>query len=313
MAALISQHKPIVSIGMPVHNGERFIREAIDSLLEQTFTVFELIISDNASTDSTESICQRYSKQDQRIQYIRQQEDIGALRNFQFVLSKASGEYFMWAACDDKWDRNWIKLLHMRLKGLKNFAAFGKVMQIDEDSRPLAHPANHNSFDFTGSCMKRRISFFIEFEGKGKANLFYSLFRRETLSGFDLTRYDIDHIMLFELLRKIEFISVRDVLMYKRIHSAGMGTVEPIVFGRKLLDVVTLKFLWRDFSISNSYVNHSRGTERIFLSLLIPVRIFNSFFFYTCRELNKLSRHAAKLYILLPAVSGVQAGLKLLN
>lgn len=92
---------PTVSIGMPVYNGETFIKEALDSLLSQTFADFELIISDNGSTDKTETICREYALQDQRIRYIRQPENRGAIANFQCVLDEAAGEYFMWAAYDD--------------------------------------------------------------------------------------------------------------------------------------------------------------------------------------------------------------------
>lgn len=99
---------PKVSIGMPVYNGENFIKEALDSLLAQTFTDFELIISDNASTDETEAICQDYAAKDMRIRYIRQTENRGAIANFKFVLDEAVGEYFMWAAADDIWSHEFI-------------------------------------------------------------------------------------------------------------------------------------------------------------------------------------------------------------
>lgn len=92
---------PAVSIGMPVFNGERSLRAALDSLLEQSFTDFEVIISDNASTDQTESICRDYAARDNRIRYVRQPTNIGVAANFKFVLDEAQGEYFMWAACDD--------------------------------------------------------------------------------------------------------------------------------------------------------------------------------------------------------------------
>ena len=92
---------PRVSIGMPVFNGDKFIREALDSLLAQTFTDFELIISDNASTDRTEAICREYAERDKRIRYVRQAENLGPAANFRFVLDEAVGEYFMWAAADD--------------------------------------------------------------------------------------------------------------------------------------------------------------------------------------------------------------------
>jgi glycosyltransferase involved in cell wall biosynthesis len=92
---------PHVSIGLPVYNGEPFIREALDSLLMQTFTDFEVIISDNASSDRTEAICREYATRDKRIRYLRQAKNLGASTNFQFVLEEAVGEYFMWAAADD--------------------------------------------------------------------------------------------------------------------------------------------------------------------------------------------------------------------
>jgi glycosyltransferase involved in cell wall biosynthesis len=92
---------PTVSIGMPVYNGEKTLIVALDSILSQTFSDFELIISDNASTDTTEDICRRYAINDSRIRYVRQKENLGAARNFNYVLNEARAEYFMWAASDD--------------------------------------------------------------------------------------------------------------------------------------------------------------------------------------------------------------------
>jgi len=97
----MSIQSPKVSIGLPVYNGENFVREAIDSILAQTFHDFELIISDNASTDSTEAICRAYANQDKRVRYYRNKENIGASKNFSRVFKFASGEYFKWAAHDD--------------------------------------------------------------------------------------------------------------------------------------------------------------------------------------------------------------------
>jgi glycosyltransferase involved in cell wall biosynthesis len=92
---------PIVSIGMPVYNAENFVRDAIESLLNQTFEDFELIISDNASTDETENICQEYLKKDKRVRYHRNQKNIGAGENFNVAFNLSSGDYFKWAAHDD--------------------------------------------------------------------------------------------------------------------------------------------------------------------------------------------------------------------
>ncbi|MPY97772.1 MAG: glycosyltransferase [Actinophytocola sp.] len=96
---------PRLSIGLPVYNGENFLAEALDALLGQTFSDFELIISDNASTDGTEAICRRYAAMDTRIRYIRQPRNIGARPNHNFLVEHARGELFKWASHDDLYGR----------------------------------------------------------------------------------------------------------------------------------------------------------------------------------------------------------------
>jgi glycosyltransferase involved in cell wall biosynthesis len=98
---VLSEPAPRVSIGLPVYNGAAFLADAIDSLLTQTFSNFELVISDNASTDATESICRDRAARDPRVRYFRNAENLGATRNFNRVAKLARGEYFKWAAHDD--------------------------------------------------------------------------------------------------------------------------------------------------------------------------------------------------------------------
>ena len=100
--------KPLVSIGMPVYNGERFLSQVLDSLLAQDYANFELIISDNASTDGTQEICQEYAARDNRIRYCRNKVNMGAAWNFNRVFKLSSGEYFMWASCHDLWERHFV-------------------------------------------------------------------------------------------------------------------------------------------------------------------------------------------------------------
>lgn len=93
--------KPRISIGMPVYNGERFLSEALNAILAQTYEDFEVIISDNASTDSTQEICKAYAARDRRIKYYRNERNIGGHKNFNRVFQLATGEYFRWATHDD--------------------------------------------------------------------------------------------------------------------------------------------------------------------------------------------------------------------
>jgi glycosyltransferase involved in cell wall biosynthesis len=90
-----------VSIGMPVFNGEKYLRDSIESIIDQTYQNFELIISDNASTDRTQEICLEYSRKDNRISYYRNDKNLGGPKNYNRVFELSSAEYFKWAAYDD--------------------------------------------------------------------------------------------------------------------------------------------------------------------------------------------------------------------
>jgi glycosyltransferase involved in cell wall biosynthesis len=92
---------PLVSVGLPVYNGERYLEQAIDCVLGQTYPNLELIISDNASTDSTAAIAERYAATDERVTYHRAEVNGGVAWNFNRVVELATGPFFKWMACDD--------------------------------------------------------------------------------------------------------------------------------------------------------------------------------------------------------------------
>lgn len=100
---------PRLSIGLPVYNGENYLAESLEALLGQSYEDFELIISDNTSTDGTASICRRYEKQDSRIRYVAQPRNIGCAPNHNYVVQQARGELFKWASHDDLWARDFLK------------------------------------------------------------------------------------------------------------------------------------------------------------------------------------------------------------
>ena len=123
---------PRLSIGFPVYNGEQYIRQALDSILAQTYCDFEIVISDNASVDSTASICQEYAVKDSRIRYFRQEHNVGAAANFNFVFSQARGELFKWAAHDDVLHPEFLEECIAALDALPDvILAYTKVNRID--------------------------------------------------------------------------------------------------------------------------------------------------------------------------------------
>jgi len=128
--------RPLVTIALPVFNGEDFLAQAVECLLKQDYDHFELIILDNCSTDATERMCSSFCEQDRRVRYYRHPRNLGALPNFNSAIRFAQGEFFMFAAHDDFWEPNFLKelvplLLHDETLGL----AFSGLDFVDENGR----------------------------------------------------------------------------------------------------------------------------------------------------------------------------------
>ncbi len=102
-----------VTVGVPVRNAEASLERALASLLGQTHRNLEIVVSDNASTDRTMAIVERFAAQDSRVRFVKQSGNLGVMRNFETVLELAESDYFMWAAADDEWDPTFVsRLLH---------------------------------------------------------------------------------------------------------------------------------------------------------------------------------------------------------
>ena len=147
----MANRKPLVSIGMPIYNGADFLRCALESLLAQDYDNFELIISDNYSTDSTQEICLDYLARDNRIRYQRNNTNIGAINNFNSVFELSRGEYFMWAAHDDVREPNYISACLETLEMNPNVILCcsntileenGKCRELKEDFSTVGIPPN---------------------------------------------------------------------------------------------------------------------------------------------------------------------------
>ena len=176
------QNQTLVSIGMPVYNGENTLRKAISSLLEQTYKNIELIISDNASSDGTEAICREYAAKDKRVRYFRQLINLGGEPNFKFVFDEAHGEYFMWAAGDDLFSTNFIEINQKFLSENHDYVASTSPTGFAD--KPIAQ---QQLVDFTldgNNVFDRYIKFF-DYCGVSHG-IFYSLIRADVLRGCEI-------------------------------------------------------------------------------------------------------------------------------
>lgn len=210
--------RPLVSIGLPVCNGALTLGRALDSLLAQTYSNLELIISDNSSTDDTSGICHAYAKRDNRVRYIRQSENIGVERNFLFVAQKAQGEYFMWAADDDQWDKEFAATL---VRGLEAHPECGVAMSSFERRYPDGALKDKiiltDDLDLTRQGYRR--IFKIMMWGVPIHMYIYGLFRREFLQR--LLRRSIppginaERTLLCEAALATHFYSTPIILFFK--------------------------------------------------------------------------------------------------
>ncbi|OHB34086.1 MAG: hypothetical protein A2Y09_05285 [Planctomycetes bacterium GWA2_39_15] len=262
---------------MPVYNGEKYIREAVDSLLAQTFTDLELIISDNASTDGTEAICREYAARDTRIRYIRQRENRGVVANFQFVLAKAIGEYFMWAAADDVWDIIYIETL-LSISSAYQCVAYCSLQAIDANGKKIMHPANNQKFEFTGSRFARRLKYYIQPNFMGKSGSIYGIFPVCRLRKIDFQTIEHDDgedICIYVLLEHTEIRHVGSGFFYKRLHNdchGGFAMQEmgnPDIFERLL-------FFARRILLDSKlfrYIRRSSAIESVFLLAAYPITV----------------------------------------
>lgn len=132
---------PLISVGIPAYNREAILEKCLNSILKQTYKNIEIIVSDNHSTDNTFKICQKISSRDRRVVCFRQKRNIGMGKNFNFVLKKSKGKYFMWVGSDDLLKKNSVELLFKALSSnKKNSLAMGNYENFKfRDKKKISH------------------------------------------------------------------------------------------------------------------------------------------------------------------------------
>jgi glycosyltransferase involved in cell wall biosynthesis len=210
---------PRVSIGIPVFNGERFLEETIDSILAQTFDDFELIISDNHSSDLTEEICRRYAEKDERVRYVRNRENLGAAYNYNQVFHLSSGEYFKWAAHDDVLLPHFIERCVEALdRDPSVVVSYAKWRPIDEAGDPIEK--RYPVWRITSADPVRRFRSTLLLDGRTQLPIF-GLFRSDVLRRTALHRATPsgDCLLMAEVSLYGPFAEVPDELFLHRWHS----------------------------------------------------------------------------------------------
>ena len=217
---------PRVSIGLPVFNGERYLAGALNCLLQQDYEDFELIISDNASTDATESICREYAAKDPRIRYYRNATNIGASPNYNRVFRLARGEFFKWASHDDECHSS---LVRRCLEVFEQAAASAVLVYsmaeiIDEVGRVMFQSPDRISSS-SARPFKRLATVLLS---SYWAHPLWGLIRSDALRRTRLMGcIETDHVVLSELALLGELIEIPEVLHRVRQHPGNAIPTHP--------------------------------------------------------------------------------------
>lgn len=208
---------PKVSVAIPAYNCAAYIAQSIESLLGQTYGDFELVISDNASTDATEDICRSYAAKDSRVRYVRRTENIGGPGNFRYVFSLCSGQYHKWSTADDYWHPSFLEEAMAVLERHDDVVlCYPRTRLIDAAGQTLSdYDDKLHLMDETPRVRFRRL-----YELIGLCNAHLGLLRRDAMLKTKLIAAhkasDVDFLGEMALLGK--FYLLPDIRFYRRFH-----------------------------------------------------------------------------------------------
>ena len=218
--AMTSGTPPRVSIGLPVFNGERYLAQAIGSILGQDLRDLELIISDNASTDRTPEICTAFARRDARVRYHRNPRNLGAGPNYDRCFHLARGEYFKWAAHDDRLAPDYLSRTVAALDAAPEavLCTTGVAEIGPEDEVRRVYRNVLPGIDSPRPA--RRLAALIH--TRHECEDFFGLFRRAALLGSSLhgTHSGSDRVLLAEMALRGRWTGVAEPLFLHREHEA---------------------------------------------------------------------------------------------
>jgi len=205
---------PRLSIGLPVFNGERYLEESVTAILSQSFADFELIISDNASTDRTQQICLSFAAKDPRVRYCRNDRNIGGGNNFNRTFLLSRGEYFQWSTYDDICDHEYMaRCIEVLDEHPEVVLCFSLVTEIDTDGHPIGIESRHEARSTEPSERFRSLTSL-----EHSCQAIYGVVRADVLRKtlLWLNHTDSDRTLLAELSLHGQFYQIPEPLFFRR-------------------------------------------------------------------------------------------------
>lgn len=285
----------LVTIGIPVFNGEKFIEKRLDSILSQSLKDFEIVISDNASLDNTSAICKEYAEKDNRIKYFRQKENIGPLQNFNFVLLQARSEFFVWAAVDDLWDEKFLSKNMEVLQSKKDVVgSLSKIVIYGPNTgvttkkgakqsiKKILFPIGPTGINSITGSYDEKVRYYLK---NSSCSVIYSVFRTKELkqgyvteqflgndwaANLNILKFGDIHVIDEKLMQKSnQGISGKDIVFLARSFNKGfLETIFPWVpFSRWCIKNLGVKIFFKnlDYFVMLNYIGLTAQLKKAWL------------------------------------------------
>jgi glycosyltransferase involved in cell wall biosynthesis len=285
----MDRERGLVSIGVPVYNGETYLAEALGSILRQTYEHFEIVISDNGSSDSTEEICRQHAARDSRIRYYRNDVNRGSAWNFNAVFELARGEYFKWWAHDDLCDPTYIaKCVEILDRDPSVSLCFARTTIIDEHGRPSQDYDDQMDLRSDQADLRFRQMLFRRAK---QCNAQFGVIRADTLEKTPLLgRYaSSDDILLTELALRGRIHQIPENLFLRRDHPrtsvrlhSNVRRVIAYVDPQKTGEFHLPHWRW--------LLEHSRAIRRVPIGPVAKLRCYGALTMWLCRYSHRFAK-----------------------
>jgi len=265
---------PLVSVGIPTYNRPEGLRKTLQCIIAQSYRNLEILVSDNCSTNcDVERVVKEFIKKDKRIYFYRHAQNLGPSFNFKFVLEKANGNYFMWAADDDSWEKEYVEKNLYNL--LKNENAILSVSRVSLNGKSNNDSLSIGTSEIKGHDKIIRFKQYLTYPSPSYNSRFYGLIKTEYLKKCvpDKNFFASDWAIMLNLLKFGDFIEYNENLMSR--NTFGISSSHKILVNYYSLNKIKRYLPFMDFTI---YVLKEHGFYTLLhiFSLLFK---WNKYFF----------------------------------
>lgn len=269
---MMAEHKfPLVTVGIPTYNRVIGLERTLQCIIGQTYTNLEIIISDNCSTDlSVITLLKKYEELDKRVKFYVQEKNLTIIPNFQFLLDKAAGEYFMWAADDDYWDKNFIEVCVNGMQANREAVLSMPDLKI-VDTAGNAKPSKLNRGFMQDNLFVRNFNF-VKSTDENKY-FFCGLYKTALIKNIPFNNdWGGDHMFIYEALSKGKFLYLEGQSVFYYYRGGNSGDMERV---RKAFNIKSRFYFFEGYFLK--YFTYQFGFKHLNIFQKIGLFFTNGF------------------------------------